>query len=58
MQNVVIASGARTPIGRYGGSLREVPVHELGALVLNAAVERAGVGRPGSGIGHGIRSRA
>jgi len=43
MQNVVIASGARTPIGRYGGSLREVPVHELGALVLSAAVERAGV---------------
>lgn len=43
MQNVVIAAGARTPIGRYGGSLREVPVHELGALVLNAAVERAGI---------------
>jgi acetyl-CoA C-acetyltransferase len=43
MQNVVIASGARTPIGRYGGSLREVPVHELGALVLSAAVARAGI---------------
>jgi acetyl-CoA C-acetyltransferase len=43
MQNVVIVSGARTPIGRYGGSLREVPVPELGALVLNAALERAGI---------------
>jgi acetyl-CoA C-acetyltransferase len=41
MQDVVIAAGARTPIGRYGGALREVPVHELGAVVLNAAVERA-----------------
>jgi acetyl-CoA C-acetyltransferase len=43
MQNVVIAAGARTPIGRYGGSLREIPVHELGAVVLNAAVQRAGI---------------
>jgi acetyl-CoA C-acetyltransferase len=43
MQNVVIAAGARTPIGRYGGSLREVPVHELGAVVLEAAVRRAGI---------------
>lgn len=43
MENVVIAAGARTPIGRFGGALREVPVHELGALVLNAAVQRAGI---------------
>jgi len=43
MEKVVIAGGARTPIGRFGGALREVPVHELGALVLNAAVQRAGI---------------
>lgn len=43
MENVVIAAGARTPIGRYGGSLRGVPVHELGAVVLNEAVRRAGI---------------
>ncbi len=43
MENVVIAAGARTPIGRYGGSLRAVPLAELGALVLNAAVKRAGL---------------
>jgi acetyl-CoA C-acetyltransferase len=43
MQNVVIAAGARTPIGRYGGALREVPVHDLGAVVLDAAMRRAGI---------------
>jgi len=43
MEKVVIAGGARTPIGRFVGALREVPVHELGALVLNAAVQRAGI---------------
>ena len=43
MQEVVIISGVRTPIGRYGGSLREIPVHKLGALVLQAAVDRAGI---------------
>jgi acetyl-CoA C-acetyltransferase len=43
MENVVIAAGARTPIGRYGGSLRQVPVYELGALVLNEAARRAGI---------------
>ena len=43
MQDVVIVSAVRTPIGRYGGSLKEVPVYELGAVVLDEAVKRAGV---------------
>jgi acetyl-CoA C-acetyltransferase len=43
MENVVIAAGVRTPIGRYGGSLRQVPVYELGAVVLNEAARRAGI---------------
>ncbi|MFO7707715.1 MAG: acetyl-CoA C-acyltransferase [Desulfobacterales bacterium] len=43
MENVVVAAGVRTPVGRYGGSLREVPVHELGAVVLNEALARAGI---------------
>ncbi len=46
MEKVVILSGARTPIGAYGGSLRNVPVYQLGALVLNEAVRRAGI-QPG-----------
>ena len=41
MKNVVIVSGVRTPIGRFGGSLRDVPVYKLASLVLNEAVKRA-----------------
>lgn len=43
MEKVVITAGARTPIGRYCGSLRDVPVHELGATVLNTVISRAGI---------------
>lgn len=43
MENVVIVSGVRTPIGRFGGSLRNEPVERLGALVLNEAVKKAGI---------------
>ena len=41
MENVVIASGVRTPIGRYGGALRDIPVYKFTGLVLNEAVKRA-----------------
>ncbi|MBW1979221.1 MAG: acetyl-CoA C-acyltransferase [Deltaproteobacteria bacterium] len=41
MENVVIVAGARTPIGSYGGALRDIPVYKLGALVLNDLVKRA-----------------
>jgi acetyl-CoA C-acetyltransferase len=40
MQNVVIVSGARTPVGAFGGSLRETPVVQLGALVLKKTLEK------------------
>ncbi len=43
MEKVVILSGVRTPIGAFGGSMKAVPVYELGALVLNEAVKRAGI---------------
>ena len=43
MKDVVIVSGARTPIGRFGGSFRELPASELGAVAIRAAVERAGI---------------
>ena len=36
-------SGVRTPVGRYMGALKEVAAYDLGALVLNEAVKRAGV---------------
>ncbi len=41
MQEVVLVSAVRTPIGRYGGSLKDIAVYELGALVLNEAIKRA-----------------
>jgi acetyl-CoA acetyltransferase len=39
----VILGGARTAIGRYGGSLSHVRTDDLLGLALNAAVVRAGV---------------
>ncbi len=41
--DVVILSGARTPIGRYGGTLRDIHPAELGAVAARAAIERAGL---------------
>ncbi len=47
MREVVIVSGARTAIGAFGGSLKDVPAIELGALVISEALKRAGL-RPRS----------
>jgi acetyl-CoA C-acetyltransferase len=43
MENVVILSCARTPIGGYGGALKDIPVYRLGSFVLQEAVKRANV---------------
>jgi len=43
MSEVVIVSGARTAIGTFGGSLRDVPVVNLGVLVIKEALKRAGL---------------
>jgi acetyl-CoA C-acetyltransferase len=42
-RDVVILSAARTPIGKYGGSLRDIHPAELGAVAARAAIERAGL---------------
>ena len=42
---VVIIGAARTPIGRYGGTLRNTHPAELGARAVRAALARAGVDR-------------
>jgi acetyl-CoA C-acetyltransferase len=39
----VILSAARTPIGKFQGSLSSVPATDLGAIAVKAAVERAGI---------------
>jgi acetyl-CoA C-acetyltransferase len=41
--NVVISSAARTAVGSYGKSLKDVPPSDLGAIAAKAALERAGV---------------
>lgn len=43
MKEVVIVSGVRTAIGAFGGALRDVPVVQLGALVIKDALRRAGL---------------
>src|SRR6476646_10458165 len=41
--DVVILSAARTPIGKYGGSFKDLHPAELGAVAARAAIERAGL---------------
>ncbi|MCL2493451.1 MAG: acetyl-CoA C-acetyltransferase [Clostridiales bacterium] len=43
MKEVVIVGAARTPIGKYGGSLKSIPAYKLGALAVKEALNRAGV---------------
>jgi acetyl-CoA C-acetyltransferase len=43
MEDVVIVSGARTPIGRFQGAYANLPASDLGAIVIRAAVQRAGL---------------
>jgi acetyl-CoA C-acetyltransferase len=47
-KEVVVVSGARTAIGAFGGSLKDIPVVELGAAVIREALKRAKL-RPESG---------
>jgi len=43
MKRAAIVSPLRTPIGAFGGSLKSVPVEELGACVARAVIERTGL---------------
>ncbi|MDO5303767.1 MAG: acetyl-CoA C-acetyltransferase [Clostridia bacterium] len=43
MRDVVIVSAARTPIGKFGGSLKTIPTRQLGAIAIKEAIERAGI---------------
>jgi acetyl-CoA C-acetyltransferase len=48
MNEVAIVSGVRTAIGAFGGSLKDVPVVNLGALVIGESLKRVGL-RPKAG---------
>lgn len=43
MNQAVIVSAVRTPVGSFGGQFRHVSATELGAVAVRAALERAGV---------------
>ena len=43
MEDAIILSAVRTPIGRYGGSLKDVRPDDLAALVISEAVRRADI---------------
>ncbi|MBI2918679.1 MAG: acetyl-CoA C-acetyltransferase [Chloroflexi bacterium] len=42
-REVVVIDGARTPIGRFGGALRDLSCTEIGAVAMKGALERSGV---------------
>ena len=43
MQDAVIISGARTPVGRFGGAFKDVSAPDLGATAIKAALKRANI---------------
>lgn len=42
-EEVVLMSGVRTAVGKFGRAFREVPAQQLGAMVIKEAVKRAGI---------------
>ncbi|GAG44769.1 unnamed protein product, partial [marine sediment metagenome] len=47
LHDIVAISAVRTPMGRFGGTLKDVAVYDLGATAIRAALERAGVAGDG-----------
>jgi acetyl-CoA C-acetyltransferase len=43
MSDIVIVSAQRTPVGSFNGALASLPAHDLGRIVIQSAVERAGI---------------
>ena len=52
---IVIASGARTPIGAFSGSFATLPAHALGAAAIKGV---HGAGRPAGGAARGAAAAA
>ncbi|MGQ0740616.1 MAG: acetyl-CoA C-acyltransferase [Bacteroidota bacterium] len=44
MKEVVIVSAVRTPIGSFGGSLKNLSATQLGAVAIKGAMQKAGIG--------------
>ena len=43
MREVIIASIVRTPVGTFGGTLKDVPAVQLGVIAVKEALKRAGI---------------
>ena len=43
LKDIVVVSACRTAMGRFGGSLRDIPAYDLGAVVIREVLQRAGV---------------
>lgn len=43
LSDIVAISALRTPMGRFGGTLKNMPAYDVGAQVIRASLERAGV---------------
>jgi acetyl-CoA C-acetyltransferase len=43
MREVVIVSAVRTPVGNFGGTLKDIPAVRLGEIAVRAAIEQAGI---------------
>ena len=41
MEDIVIVSAVRTPVGSFNGAFAATPAHVLGSVALKAAIERA-----------------
>jgi acetyl-CoA C-acetyltransferase len=44
--DIVIVGAARTPVGSFNGAFASLPAHDLGAVAIKAALERAGIETP------------
>ena len=55
--DIVLSAPARTPIGSYGGSLKETPASALGAAVIREILHRSGLAAVyGVVMGHVIQA--
>ena len=46
LKDVVVVAANRSPMGLFGGTLREIPAYDLGGQVIKKTLEKAGV-KPG-----------
>ena len=43
MKKAVIVSAVRTPVGKFGGALKDIPAYQLGSIAIKEAILRAGL---------------